>query len=152
MRYYRYLYLSEGLKKKKDRIIAKLEKKKFQMDIYLITLSCNGNSQLEIWNSVLFLQPSFPQTDHFVVGITKGYEEALELVEQITKEVYNETKGADIRSYILNKEQEMYWENRRNTEILSVKCFTQIDTTMLIEISAHLTFDLSANMDKTKKT
>ena len=104
MRYYRYLYLSEGLKKKKDRIIAKLEKKKFQMDIYLITLSCNN--QLEIWNSVLFLQPSFPQTDHFVVGITKGYEEALELVEQITKEVYNETKGADIRSYILNKEQE----------------------------------------------
>ena len=90
MRYYRYLYLSEGLKKKKDRI----------------TLSCNGNNQLEIWNSVLFLQPSFPQTDHFVVGITKGYEEALELVEQITKEVYNETKGADIRSYILNKEQE----------------------------------------------
>ena len=52
MRYYRYLYLSEGLKKKKDRIIAKLEKKKFQMDIYLITLSCNGNNQLEIWNSV----------------------------------------------------------------------------------------------------
>ena len=46
MRYYRYLYLSEGLKKKKDRIIAKLEKKKFQMDIYLITLSCNGNNQL----------------------------------------------------------------------------------------------------------
>ena len=106
MRYYRYLYLSEGLKKKKDRIIAKLEKEKFQMDIYLITLSCNGNNQLEIWNSVLFLQPSFPQTDHFVVGITKGYEEALELVEQITKEVYNETKGAGIRSYILNKEQE----------------------------------------------
>ena len=26
MRYYRYLYLSEGLEKKKDRIIAKLEK------------------------------------------------------------------------------------------------------------------------------
>ena len=87
-----------------------------------------------------------------MVGITKGYEEALELVEQITKEVYNETKGADIRSYILNKEQEIYWENRRNTEILSVKCFTQIRyDNGLIEISAHLTFDLSANMDKTKK-
>lgn len=28
------------------------------------------------------------------------------------------------------KEQEIYWENRRYTEILSVKCFTQIDTTM----------------------
>ena len=38
--------------------------------------------------------------------LQKVIEEALELVEQITKEVYNETKGADIRSYILNKEQE----------------------------------------------
>ena len=106
MRYYRYLYLSEGLKKRKTGSLQSWKKRSFQMDIYLITLSCNGNNQLEIWNSVLFLQPSFPQTDHFVVGITKGYEEALELVEQITKEVYNETKGADIRSYILNKEQE----------------------------------------------
>ena len=38
--------------------------------------------------------------------IAKEYEEALELVEEITKEVYNETKGADIRSYIIKKEQE----------------------------------------------
>ncbi len=41
-----------------------------------------------------------------MVGIVKGYEDALELVEEIVKVVYNETKGADIRSYILRKEQE----------------------------------------------
>ena len=52
------------------------------------------------------LQPDFPKKDFFVVGIGKGFEETLELVEEITKEVYNKTKGADIRGYILKKEQE----------------------------------------------
>ena len=41
-----------------------------------------------------------------MVGIAKGFEEALEILEEIVQNVYNETKGADIRSYILNKEQE----------------------------------------------
>ena len=51
-------------------------------------------------------QPEFPHDDFFVVGIAKGYEDAVEMVEEITQEVYNKTKGADIRSYILEREQE----------------------------------------------
>ena len=62
--------------------------------------------QLEICSSLLFLQPSFPDRDLFVVGIAKDHEDALELVEKIVEEVYNETKGTDVRSYILNREQE----------------------------------------------
>lgn len=106
MRYYRNLYLSEVLEKKKDKVIGKLEKGKFQLDIYVITLAANPRNHLEIYNSQLFLQPAFPREDFFVVGITKGYEEAVELVEEIVQEVYNETKGTDVRSYILGKEQE----------------------------------------------
>lgn len=41
-----------------------------------------------------------------MVGISKDYEGALELVEEITQEVYNKIKSADIRSYILDREQE----------------------------------------------
>ena len=37
------------------------------------------------------------------MGLTKDFEDALEIVEGITQEVYNETKGADIRSYILKR-------------------------------------------------
>lgn len=106
MKYYKYLYLSDGLKKKKDKVIRKLEQRKFQLDIHLIVLSEGSQNQLEIYHSLLFLQSSYPSRDFFVVGITKGYEEALELVEEITREVYNETRGADIRSYILKREQE----------------------------------------------
>ena len=106
MRYYKHLYLMEGLEKKKDRIIRKLEENKFQVNIHIITLSQNEKNHLEIYNSVQLLQPDYPYEDFFVVGIAKGYEDAVELVEQIVQEVYNETKGADIRSYILKKEQE----------------------------------------------
>lgn len=60
MRYYKHLYLMEGLEKKKDRIIRKLEENKFQVNIHIITLSQNEKNHLEIYNSVLLLQPDYP--------------------------------------------------------------------------------------------
>ncbi len=105
MRYYKHLYLTEGIRKK-EKVIRKLEKNQLQMNIHIITLSQNEEDQLEIYNSMILLQPEFPHDDFFVVGIAKGYEDAVEMVEEITQEVYNKTKGADIRSYILEREQE----------------------------------------------
>ncbi len=105
MRYYKHLYLADGIKKK-EKIIRKLEEKKLQMNIHIITLARNEKNQLEIYNSMIFLQPDFPHDDFFVVGLAKGYEDAVEMVEEIAREVYNKTKGADIRSYILEREQE----------------------------------------------
>ena len=71
-------------------------------------MSCpDEKNQLEIHRYLLLLQPVFHRESLFVVGISKDYEEALELVEEITQEVYNnKTKSADIRSYILDREQE----------------------------------------------
>ena len=105
MRYYKYLYLADGIRKK-DKIIRKLEEKKLQPNIPVITLARNEKNQLEIYNSMVLRQPDFPYDDFFVVGIAKGYEDAVEMVEEIAREVYNKTKGADIRSYILEREQE----------------------------------------------
>lgn len=106
MRYYRYLYLSESVEKKKDKVIRRLNRRKLQPDIHIIALPETERNQLEIYACTQLLQPDFPRRDFFVVGIGKGFEETIELVEEITKEVYNETKGADIRGYILKKEQE----------------------------------------------
>lgn len=106
MKYYRHLYLSDGLEKKKDKIVRKLQKNKLQYDLYLVTLPETEQNQLEIYNSALFKQPDYPVKELFVIGLAKGYDTALELVEEITRTVYNETKGADIRSYILEKERE----------------------------------------------
>mgnify|MGYP007014485051 CR=1 FL=1 len=106
MRYYKYLYLSDTLKRKKDKLIKKIEKEKIIPDLYLIRLAANEKDQLEISSYRHLLHLPCPKQDLLVVGMTKGYEDAVYLVEEIVQEVYNKTKGADIRSYILRKEQE----------------------------------------------
>ncbi len=106
MHYYKNLYLPENLEKKKKKIIRKLNANKLQYDLYLLTFPLGNSNQLEIINSLELKQPSYPRDRLFVVGFAKGYDEALELVEEITQSVYNETQGADIRSYILKKERE----------------------------------------------
>lgn len=105
MQYYKYLYLTDGLEKKKEKMIRKLEAGKLQLDVHVITLAVNERNQLEIYNTIQFKQPSFPYHDLFVVGIARGYDDAVELVERIVTEVHEKTGTCDIRSYILEKEQ-----------------------------------------------
>lgn len=61
MRYYRRLYWGEDLKKKKEKIIRRLNTGKLQRDIYVLVLPEHGSNQLEIYNAALFLQPEFFQ-------------------------------------------------------------------------------------------
>ena len=106
MKYYYALYLDEYVKANKEEIIKKLEKDKWQLEKYLIALTKNEANHLEIFQSVLLLQKAIPKEDLFIAGIASGYAEALELVEKIAQEVYDKTGGADIRNYILQKQQE----------------------------------------------
>lgn len=106
MEYYKYLYLSDKIKRKRDKIIRRIEKNKIQHDIYLLLLPGNDRNQLEIIHTGFLLQPDYPKEELFVVGIANSYDAALELVEKITQEVYDNTNGVNIRDYILRKEQE----------------------------------------------
>jgi hypothetical protein len=106
MRFYKYLYVQEQLEKKKDKIINKLKQNKVLLSCYVVALSVNPKNQLDIYSSKYLFQPGFPTEDLFVVAIVKSHEDALEFVENLVKDVYNETKRTDIRSYILEKEQE----------------------------------------------
>lgn len=106
MKFYKYLYVQEELEKKKEKIIRKLKQKKILISCYVVALAPNPKNQLEIYSSKFLFQPGFPTEDLFVISIVKSYEDALEFVEKLFEEVYNETKRTDIRSYILEKEQE----------------------------------------------
>ncbi len=107
MRYYRRLYWGEDLKKEKRKDYKKTEYGKTSKEIvHVLVLPEHGSNQLEIYNAALFLQPDFPNDDFFVVGIVRGYEAALELVEEIAGKVYEQTGAADIRTYLLEREQE----------------------------------------------
>ena len=105
MKYYYALYMSEELVSKKAQIIEKLEQDKWQIEPYLIVLAKSEDNHLEYFHSVLLLQQSISKEDLFVIGIANGELGAMELVEKITQEVYDETKGTDIRNYILQRQR-----------------------------------------------
>ena len=106
MKYYCELYWSEKFQNKKKEILSKLEQNKVQLNKYLIVLTENSKNHLEFFDSVLLKQNIFGQRDLFLVGIADGYFGALELVEIITQEVYDKTKGTNIRGYLLEKQRE----------------------------------------------
>ena len=78
MRYWKELYVSEELKGREEEIIEHLEKKEFQFRVYLIALPENERNQLEIYHSGMLNQTWYREKDVFVVGLAKGYLQALE--------------------------------------------------------------------------
>lgn len=112
MEFYYQIYFSESLVNKKAKIIRKLKQNKIQPGIYLITLAQGRQNELEFFSILLLQQKIFHPEDLFVVGVASGYEEALELIEEITDDVYQKTKDAKIREYI-TREQDAYKAGKR---------------------------------------
>lgn len=71
MKYYSNLYVSEGLEKKKDKVIARLERRKIQPDLHVILLPECDHNQLEIVNAMYLLQPGYPREGRMVDGDRK---------------------------------------------------------------------------------
>lgn len=106
VRYYHFLYWEDGLEKKKDKIIRRLNEHKFMLDLYLVVLSQGKVKRLEIINSIYLLQKNYPDKEKFVIGIAGSYEGALEIVKTIVEETYEDMKNTDTVNYILKREQE----------------------------------------------
>jgi hypothetical protein len=104
MNWYFDLYIGEGVKPKQKKIIRKLKQNAGQVNIYLITLAANGQDLLDIQDSAFLQQEALRRNLPMIVGIAKGYREALELVRQIVEETYTQTGDCQIPSYLEWKE------------------------------------------------
>ena len=105
MIWYRDLYVGELAEKKKNRIIWKIKHGAGMTDIYLITLASNGVDLLDIFHSSLMLQPAFRKQRPFIVGIARGYEEAVETAARILLQVYQETGDFKVRDDIQRRQK-----------------------------------------------
>ena len=59
MKWYRGLYMGEGARKAKYKVLGHVVKKKFSFDTYLITLPSNTSNILDIYSANVLLQPHF---------------------------------------------------------------------------------------------
>lgn len=108
MRFYKYLYVSDSLAKKKEKIIKRLKSGKYPVGTYIVVLIEEGANQLEFYNTALLRQKLLDDGNQFVIGLAAGYDDAVYLAEEILRDVYKNTGDADIRSYIMKQEG---WEN-----------------------------------------
>lgn len=105
IRFYKNLYVSASLQKKKDRLIEKLKAGKYPLTVYLLVMLEGSENQIEFYPAALLYQKIIPKEGLFVVGLAFGHEDAVYLVEDIVREVYEKTGDADIRTYIMEQEK-----------------------------------------------
>lgn len=103
MNWYSELYIGDGAKPKAKKIIRKLKRNAGQIDIYLITLAANGQDMLDIINAAYLKQPVVRRNLPLIVGIAKGYDEAVGLVQEMLLETYEQTGGFWIPGYLAQK-------------------------------------------------
>ena len=106
IKFYCDLYVSECWQEKKERIIKRLRRNRLQPQVYVIALSQGSQNHLEFFSSMLLKQHVLKDTGLFVVGIANGYDEALSITAAIADQVYKETADANIRRFILKRQEE----------------------------------------------
>lgn len=99
------LLVSDGWQERKERILDKIRQNKLQPTVYVITLAQGEQNQLEFYSSVLLKQHVFDHCDLFLVGLADGYDDAVRMIEELTRATYAATGTADIKTYILNNQK-----------------------------------------------
>ena len=74
-----------------------------QPSVYIITLASNEKKLRDIIPSRELIQKGYPKKNLFVVGLAKGYDEAIEVAASIVDEVYRRTGTFAVRAYFDEK-------------------------------------------------
>lgn len=104
MNWHENLYIGESIPKKKGKIKRlkwKIEHNAGLLNIYIITLCRHGDNLLEIIPSKELLQKAYPKKGLYVVGLAKGYDEALQTAANIVVDVYQHTGRFQVEKYFL---------------------------------------------------
>lgn len=106
MKFISHLYVSESMEKKKEKTIRRLKGKRLQRPVSLLAFFGVEGRHLEIVSSVEVLQPSYPRELLLIAGLARDYDDALDLVQEIVQEAYDETGEISLYDYIMGRELE----------------------------------------------
>ena len=103
MIWYDDLYLSENIEKKADKIKWKITHNAGMLHMYVISLPQNNDSLLEIISTKELMQRYYPKKNLVIVGIAKGYEEAVTKAATIVVETMNSLGSTNVKQYLKEK-------------------------------------------------
>lgn len=105
MRFHNHLYMNQRARKSKNRIIHKLKKGTVIWNLYVLAFPAGKNNQLEIYPSAVLQHPVYQNKQPYIIGFAYGYEQALQLIKEITEEVYEQTGDCNIREYVVSQKK-----------------------------------------------
>lgn len=100
LKWYKNLYVGDTAKKKQKKIIRKINDGSLQPGVYVITLASNCANQLDVFSADYLLQENIRAYCPPIIGVAKGYYEAIDIVQMIVEEVYQKTGTAEIRAFL----------------------------------------------------
>ena len=107
MKWYDDLYVGESIIHKTNQVKWKILHNAGQINIYVITLASNDKNLLDIIPSHELLQRGYPKRELYIIGLAKGYDEAVQTAAAIVDEVYRSTGAFDIASYLQEKRRSL---------------------------------------------
>lgn len=106
MKWLKHLYTGESVSGKERKLKWKINHNAGTINIYVIAFASNKENLLDIIPATELMQKAYPKKNMHIIGLAKGYDEALELVRDIIEETYAATGDVDVWKYLK--------ENRRN--------------------------------------
>ena len=100
MKWYRKLYVGESLTGKASQIKWRIRHRAGTVDIYVIAFASNPVNLLDLIPANELMQKGYPKKKLKIIGLARGYAEALELVRQIIEETYQATGDVDVWKYL----------------------------------------------------
>lgn len=106
MRWFKDLYVGYNILTEQNRIVEEIKRGEFQIAIYVLTLPENDYDVLEIYPSNVLIQKKYKDSDMVVVGIAGGKEEALDMMQLVIMDCYEDTGDVNVKKYILEQMEE----------------------------------------------
>jgi len=106
MVFYKSFYAGESISEKKEKVKWKILHNAGQLEVYVIALSSNPENLMDIIPSWELMQKHYPSQDMLIIGVDKGYENAMELAGKIVVDVFQKTGNLNIRDYFLEQHRE----------------------------------------------
>ena len=85
MYFYKKLYLTDNLKKKKNRICWNIKHNKGQINVYVIAVAY-GKDLFEIYHAATLMQKGYPKDQVYIMGFASSNEEAIDLLTNIVED------------------------------------------------------------------
>ena len=103
MEWYHKLYVGDSLVDKADEIKWKINHNAGTVMVYVIALASNRQNLLDIIPSWELMKKSYPKKELKIVGLARGYREALEVTRRIVDDTYRNSGDVNVRAFLKEK-------------------------------------------------